>query len=30
MNDMIRNLFERKSVRVFENKPIEAEKKINT
>ncbi len=27
MNDMIRNLFERKSVRVFENKPIEAEKK---
>ena len=27
MNDMIRNLFERKSVRVFENKPIEDEKK---
>ena len=27
MNDMIKDLFERKSVRVFENKPIEDEKK---
>ena len=27
MNDIIKDLFERKSVRVFENKPIEAEKK---
>ena len=27
MNDMIKDLFERKSVRVIENKPIEAEKK---